>query len=147
MRLVPVIVSLALTACSSLPGVYRIDVQQGNVLTQEQVNQLEYGMNRNQVKFVMGTPILIDTFHPERWDYYYSLKPGSSNLEPAEYRLTLTFEEDRLTGINGDFQPQPPDQIEPKEKNQVVVVPPGEPEDVGIVNKFLRLIGVRGTDS
>ena len=65
---------LLITACSKdkIPGVYRIDIQQGNDVTQDMVNKLEAGMSKSQVAYIMGTPLLIDTFHPNRWDYIYS---------------------------------------------------------------------------
>ncbi|RMG27455.1 MAG: outer membrane protein assembly factor BamE, partial [Gammaproteobacteria bacterium] len=59
-----------------LPFVYRIDIQQGNVVTQEQIDQLRPGMTREQVRYLLGTPLVQDTFHPERWDYVYYFKPG-----------------------------------------------------------------------
>jgi outer membrane protein assembly factor BamE len=68
-----------LSACSSVPRIvkeYRIDVQQGNVLTQEMVSQLRPGLTRDQVRFILGTPVLMDMFHANRWDYFYWLKKG-----------------------------------------------------------------------
>ena len=61
----------------SFPGAYKIDIQQGNVITQEMVDQLRPGMTRAQVQYVMGTPLLEDTFNKDRWDYVYSMQPGS----------------------------------------------------------------------
>lgn len=81
---------------------YRIDVQQGNVVTQEMLARLRPDMTRQQVRYVMGTPLVADTFHPERWDYFYNLdKPGS----PGERRrITLVFEQDRLKRVLGDVE-------------------------------------------
>ena len=59
------------TACLS---VYRPDLQQGNAVTPEMVEKLKVGMTRNQVRFVLGTPLIADVFHPDRWDYYFFLK-------------------------------------------------------------------------
>lgn len=94
--------ALGLSGCS-FPGVYKIDVQQGNVVTQEMVNQLRPGMTTRQVRFIMGTPLIQDTFHPERWDYLYSMKAGHQERE--QERVVLTFEDDRLVGLGGDFVP------------------------------------------
>ena len=75
--LLPLLV-LVLANCSTLrfPGVYRIDVAQGNIVTQDLLDKLEVGMNANQVKYVLGAPMIEDTFNTNRWDYYYSYKHG-----------------------------------------------------------------------
>ena len=68
-----------LAACSSplsYVNAYKIDVQQGNVLTQEMVGQLRQGQTREQVRFILGTPLLADIFHQQRWDYVYSFRNG-----------------------------------------------------------------------
>ncbi|MDT8364661.1 MAG: outer membrane protein assembly factor BamE [Nitrosomonas sp.] len=80
---------------------YRIDIQQGNVVTEEMVNKLKSGMTRSQVRFVLGSPLITDAFHHDRWDYIYRFAPGGRIAE--EKRLTVFFENDRLTGIDGDF--------------------------------------------
>jgi outer membrane protein assembly factor BamE len=95
---------LALTSCS-FPGVYRIDIPQGNIIAQEMVDQLRPGLSKNQVIFILGTPLIRDTFHQNRWDYVYSFKPGGG--ERAQERLTLFFEDDQLTHFTGDFQQTP----------------------------------------
>lgn len=93
----------ALTGCS-FPGVYKIDIQQGNIVTQDMVDMLEPGMNRSQSRFVMGTPLITDTFHPERWDYVYTIQPGGGRR--LQERQTLQFNgEEQLSGLSGDFMP------------------------------------------
>lgn len=93
---------LALAGCS-FPGVYKIDIQQGNVVTQEMVDQLRPGMTRSQVRYIMGNPLITDTFHAERWDYLYSIQPGGG--ERMQERISLNFNEDQLAGLGGDFMP------------------------------------------
>lgn len=94
---------LALAGCS-FPGVYKIDIQQGNVVTQDMVDQLKPGMSRSQVRFIMGTPLITDTFHANRWDYLYSIQPGGG--ERLQERVSLMFDgSDRLAGLVGDFMP------------------------------------------
>lgn len=80
-----------ISACSnfSFPGVYRIDVQQGNIIEQDQVQKLAVGMTRAQVQFVMGTPLVTDTFHHDRWDYFYSFRNGEGKLEQEHLKLTF----------------------------------------------------------
>ena len=96
---------LTLSACSGLsfPGVYRIDVEQGNVVTQEMVDQLKPGMTTRQVRFILGTPLLKDSFNNDRWDYIYSIKNGDELRD--ESRLTVYFANDKLTHFSGNFRP------------------------------------------
>lgn len=99
---------LAISACSSLefPGVYRVSVQQGNIVDKEMLDQLEVGMTQRQVRFVMGTPMIQDTFNPDRWDYYYSLRSGGNKL--VTRHITLTFDGDVLAAIDGDVDSATP---------------------------------------
>ena len=101
-------ISLAITflgACSfvGFPGVYKINVEQGNIVTQEMADQLEPGMNRRQVRFILGTPLVEDTFDQNRWDYVFVTRNGDKVLD--ESRLTVEFEGDTLVTISGDFIP------------------------------------------
>ncbi|WP_110968931.1 outer membrane protein assembly factor BamE [Pseudomonas huaxiensis] len=94
---------LALAGCS-FPGVYKIDIQQGNVVTQDMIDQLRPGMTRRQVRFIMGNPLIQDTFHTNRWDYLYSLQPGGG--ERQQERISIFFNEsDQLASLSGDFMP------------------------------------------
>ena len=92
---------LLATACSRVPlGVYRIDVQQGNVLSEDMLAQLSPGMEKRKVRFLLGTPMLIDTFNQDRWDYIYTYSQGGGIVEQRQ--VTLFFEDDRLERIEGD---------------------------------------------
>lgn len=94
---------VALAGCS-FPGVYKIDIQQGNVVTQDMIDQLKPGMTRRQVRFIMGNPLITDTFHANRWDYLYSIQPGGGKRQ--QERVSLMFDgNDQLVGLNGDFMP------------------------------------------
>jgi len=88
-----VVASLSLAACDLL-SVHRVDVQQGNALQPETVAKVEEGMTRDQVRFLLGTPLLNDPFHAGRWDYIYYLNPGGGIEERR--RLTVYFEDDRV---------------------------------------------------
>ncbi len=93
----------ALAGCS-FPGVYKVDIQQGNVVTQDMIDQLRPGMTRKQVRFIMGNPLITDTFHANRWDYLYSIQPGGSQRQ--QERVSLVFDgNDQLVGLAGDFMP------------------------------------------
>lgn len=92
-----------LAACS----IHTVDIQQGNIITPEMVEQLKPGMTRQQVRFVMGTPSLVDTFHRDRWDYIYTLKDREGKRE--QKHVTLFFEGDELVRIQTDgISSEPP---------------------------------------
>ena len=86
-----------------IPRVHKITVQQGNVITQEMIDSLKPGMTRTQVAYIMGEPIVRNTFDRDRWDYIYTLEvPG---VFEQEKRISLHFEEDRLAYFTGDYVP------------------------------------------
>lgn len=101
-RLLMVTSLLGLGACSwfQFPGVYRLSIQQGNIVTQEMVDQLEPGMTKRQVNFVLGTPLIVDSFHQDRWDYFYSLR--NSEGETTTQHLSVFFDGDQLTRYEGN---------------------------------------------
>jgi outer membrane protein assembly factor BamE len=91
------------SAVTSVVRPYQIEVRQGNALTQEMVSKLSPGMSREQVRFVMGSPMLVSIFHKDRWDYVYQV---SGNRKPLERRsITLFFEGDKLARVEGDVIP------------------------------------------
>ncbi|MEM1404639.1 MAG: outer membrane protein assembly factor BamE [Pseudomonadota bacterium] len=85
------------------PGVYRIDIEQGNLVDQEMIEQLELGMSRRQVRFIMGSPLVEDTFNPDRWDYPYVIRNGTEIIREAQ--VSIYFNEDVLERIEGDYLP------------------------------------------
>ena len=89
------------------PGVYKISIPQGNIITQDMVDQLRPGMTKRQVIFVMGTPLVRDPYHQDRWDYVYNFQPGGG--ERGQERLSVVFEYDQLVSLSGDFEPTPPE--------------------------------------
>ena len=87
-----------------LPRVHKVDVPQGNVIEQDQINQLRPGMTKEQVIFVMGTPMINDPLHDNRWDYIFRFKPGYGEIETK--RTTVFFNEDeKLVNIIGNYRP------------------------------------------
>jgi len=102
--LLPILIFLS--ACSSTPDVtsylspYRIDVRQGNYVSQDMVARLKPGMTRDQVRFVLGTPLVADIFHADRWDYVYRFQPGRG--EPQLRRFVVFFEDNKLARVGGD---------------------------------------------
>ena len=96
------LILLFITGCSSIPSVlYKIDVQQGNIITQDMVDKLKPNMTKSQVRFVLGTALIGDVFHKDRWDYVYRLLQHGNLVE--EYKLTVFFEDDKLVRTAGDF--------------------------------------------
>lgn len=105
--LVVIATSFALNACTAIveniPGTYSIDIQQGNIFNQEIVDQLRPDMNKRQILYIMGTPMLRDIFHQKRWEYIYFEQLGGQ--QGLQKRLSLYFEDDKLIGVQGDFRP------------------------------------------
>ncbi|MBV8657770.1 MAG: outer membrane protein assembly factor BamE [Burkholderiales bacterium] len=102
-KLLTALLPVVLTGCSYLTP-YKLDVPQGNAITADQTAKLKLGMSRSQVKFVLGTPLLADSFHQNRWDYiYYDSKGGK--LEQNK-RYSVVFDGDRLISMGGDTLPE-----------------------------------------
>lgn len=101
-----VIASLAGCSYFRFPGVHKINIQQGHIITQEMVDQLKVGMTKRQVRFVLGNSLLPNTFNDDRWDYYYSLRRGSDGSF-RQFLFTVYFENDSLVRWEGDHIPGP----------------------------------------
>jgi outer membrane protein assembly factor BamE len=102
-KLALVFLLLTTTACSEFPFVYKIDIEQGNIIEQEAIDQLIPGLTKDQVRFILGSPINIDTFNQQRWDYIYSISRGGGGHR--QERLSLYFTDNRLAYFQGDFIP------------------------------------------
>ncbi len=99
---------LGLTACESLQtsenflGVvtpYRVEVVQGNVVTKEQIDAIKPGLNRSQVRDILGSPLLTDVFHADRWDYVFTIR--RQGAEPQSRRVVVLFDGDKLKSLEG----------------------------------------------
>ncbi len=97
-RLLATAAAATLLAFAGSGCVYRLDIQQGNLLDAEQVDQLEVGMTRSQVRFLLGTPMVVDTFDSNRWDYVYSLRRGHSRKVEKRH-LVVWFDGDKVTRV------------------------------------------------
>jgi outer membrane protein assembly factor BamE len=136
--------AVPLSACSylpempslpSLPGLssikpYRIDIQQGNFLSAEMVAHLKVGMTREQVRFVLGTPLVTDIFHGDRWDYVFYRELGDGSK--VRRRLSVFFEDNKLARFTGDNLPEaapppaPAAAADPKKDAEQAAAPKGE---------------------
>lgn len=95
---------LALVLASAC--VYKLDVQQGNKLEADDVDRVEIGMSRNQVRFLLGTPVVDDLFHSDRWDYIYYFKPGRGATADRRW-LIVWFDGDTVREIQRDVVTRP----------------------------------------
>lgn len=103
-----VLMGLLLAGCQKVPllpslSPHKIDIQQGNYVSQEMITKLKPGMTRNQVRFVLGTPLVVDVFHANRWDYVYLYQKAGAISEHR--RISVVFDGDKLMRIEGDVQP------------------------------------------
>jgi outer membrane protein assembly factor BamE len=119
------ILALVLSACGQvkIPWVYRIDIQQGNVITQAQLAKLESGMERRKVRFILGTPLVTDAFNLDRWDYYYSYEPG--NGERVQRIISVFFDDKGLKRVGGNVLAASGPIIVDERRDLLVKVPPG----------------------
>ena len=114
MRTKLILLSVLLASCSdfSMPSMpsgtlltpYKMDIRQGNYVTPEMREKLKLGMNKSQARYVLGTPMISDAFHGNRWDYVYRLERDGQIVE--EQRLTLYFDGDNLVKIDDGKQAQ-----------------------------------------
>ena len=143
----------ALAACSSVPRIvneYKIDIQQGNVLTQDMVAQLRPGLSKDQVRFILGTPILTDMFHANRWDYVYRLQKGSTG-EVEMRKFSTFFDADgKLVRVAGDVTAATAEDTSKAGESRMreidlgsisadAVAPP--PEEQGFFSRMLEKVG------
>ena len=141
--------ALTIAGCGvqpTIPGIpaYRMEIQQGNYVSQEMVAQLKPGMTRDQVRFVLGTPLVTDIFHADRWDYVYLREPPG---KPREHRrLAVFFSGDKLVRVDGDVvpasaagegAPMPPKE-EPRMPPKPVALPETRPADPGLPQQNWR---------
>jgi outer membrane protein assembly factor BamE len=105
------IIALMLGGCSWFPsiGVYKLDVNQGNYITQDQVDKLKVGQTQQQVRMALGTPLLADPFHATRWDYLYLFERQGRVLEQRQF--TVYFVDDKVARWEGDEAPPPPVEV------------------------------------
>ena len=127
------------SALEKLPFVYKMTIQQGNIVTEEMVDRLEPGMTKSQVRFLLGTPMLTDLFHVNRWDYTYTIRRGHDEMKLT--RLTLFFEDEALVQVQGDLRPDPERAAQRQPADLLVDVPDWE-DNRGIIAKAASKIGL-----
>lgn len=126
-----------------LPFVYKMTVQQGNIVTEEMIDRLELGMTKNQVRYLLGTPVLTDLFHTDRWDYTYTIRRGHEKMETRP--LAVFFQEDALILVEGYIRPDPQRALVREPQNMLVTVPDWD-GDRGFWSKVLGTVGLESTE-
>jgi outer membrane protein assembly factor BamE len=129
--LLPAAALAALTACSTVDGYsrslanavtpYKVEVVQGNFISREQVQTLQKGMTREQVRSVLGTPLVTSLFHANRWDYVFTLK--RRDVEPQQRRLTVFFAGDLMDRVEGDPMPSESEFVSTLDRRKTGKVP------------------------
>lgn len=106
MRKLILLLMIVLSLTSAGGCVYRANISQGNLIKQDDLDQVEVGMTRNQVRFLLGTPMIDDPFHEGRWDYVYFITIGR---DPATFKrwVTIVFENDVVVEIVADQELDP----------------------------------------
>jgi len=127
------------SALNKLPFVYQMTIQQGNIITPEMVDQLEPGMNRNQVRYILGTPMLVDMFHQDRWYYTYTVRRAHQQMEKKP--LTIYFDGDILNRVEGFTSPNH-SRAEAKEPEEKILSVPDWKGDSSLVKKALKAMGI-----
>jgi len=139
LRYLVVLLVLLCSACgTAVPSIkpYKLDVQQGNVVTSKMLLQLRPGMTKSQVRFIMGTPLIQDSFHGNRWDYVYQMREAGKVTE--QRRVILDFEKDLLKAVRGDVIPAGTAAPEEDRANTGtrLVEPYKKPEEKSLMNKL-----------
>ncbi len=101
-RVLAVVLIFTLSACSS--WVFKRDMPQGNYLEQKDIDKLQINMTKEQVKFVLGSPVVIDSFDSNIWNYVYQFKSGKSAKYNSQKRFKITFKNEKLITASGDFE-------------------------------------------
>ena len=143
------LILLVLTGCSAegtrkLPGVYRIDIQQGNVIEQEMLDKLRPGMVKDQVHFIMGTPTIVDPFRVDRWEYIYTFSRGGDRR--LQRHITIFFKENKLAYLEGGVVRgirKPPEEYR-KERKTVDV--PSRRKKKGFMSRLVNVLPFVGDD-
>ena len=101
LKVITLLLSVLLLSSCSIPRIFQVVISQGNLVDQEMLDKLEIGMTESQVKFVMGTPLISDTFYPNRWDYFTSVTQGENSY--TNQKITLYFKDNQLVSWEGEI--------------------------------------------
>lgn len=132
------VVLIAGSLASACIKPYRPDIQQGNILNNSDLKELRYGMNKQEVLYILGTPMVIDPFNESRWDYYYS-NTDQRKREVTTRLVTAEFDGDKLVALSGDVDLSNVQSLEPSIEDQqhggTVITEPTQKEK-GFLNRI-----------
>ncbi|MGK0248472.1 MAG: outer membrane protein assembly factor BamE [Oleispira sp.] len=125
-KILTVLLSFLFISACSIPKVYKLTVQQGNIVTQDMIDELKVGMTKRQVAYVMGTPLIRSPYQQERWDYLYTLERRDKVVK--NYQVTLFFKDELYTRLEGEVpQEEEPESeqevLEDKKENNLLEIP------------------------
>jgi outer membrane protein assembly factor BamE len=125
-KIFTVLLSFLFISACSIPKVYKLTVQQGNIVTQDMIDELKVGMTKRQVAYVMGTPLIRSPYQQERWDYLYTLERRDKVVK--SYQVTLFFKDELYTRLEGEVpqEEEPESQqevLEDKKENNLLEIP------------------------
>jgi outer membrane protein assembly factor BamE len=125
-KIITVLLSFLFISACSIPKVYKLTVQQGNIVTQDMIEELKVGMTKRQVAYVMGTPLIRSPYQQERWDYLYTLERRDKVVK--SYQVTLFFKDELYTRLEGEVpqEEEPESQqevLEDKKENNLLEIP------------------------
>ena len=113
-RILTILLSFIFISACSIPQVYKLTVQQGNIVTQDMLDELKPGVTKRQVAYVMGTPLLKSPFEAERWDYLYTLERRDKVVK--SYQVTVFFENDLYARYEGEV----PQEEKPEKQQEIL---------------------------
>ncbi len=125
-KFLTILLSFIFISACSIPQVYKLTVQQGNIVTQDMVNQLKEGMTKRQVAYVMGTPLIQSPYQQERWDYLYTLERRDKIVK--SYQISVFFKDDLYTHFEGEVPSEEKPEVqqevlEDKKENNLLDIP------------------------
>lgn len=125
-RILTILLSFIFISACSIPKVYKLTVQQGNIVTQDMLDELKVGMTKRQVAYVMGTPLIRSPYQQERWDYLYTLERRDKVVK--DYQVTVFFKDEIYTHYEGEVpQEEKPEKqqevLEEKKDNNLLNIP------------------------
>lgn len=125
-RILTIVLSFLFISACSIPKVYKLTVQQGNIVTQDMIDELKVGMTKRQVAYVMGTPLIQSPYQQNRWDYIYTLERRDEVVK--KYHVSLFFEDDTYKYFEGEVPADKETEkqqevLEDKKENNLLEIP------------------------
>jgi len=114
---ITIVVALSLFGLTACIKPFQPPIQQGNIINNSSLKEIRYGMSKEEVSYILGTPMVIDPFNQERWDYFYSNKNRNNN-ETTKRLVTAMFENNKLVELKGDVDLSNINSLEPSKEDR-----------------------------